>query len=198
MTCIKNVFWAAIICLSIFLCACAKEDTPFFFYGFPDTGPLYVHNRTASSFDEPGSFYGLMDRAVAYLKVGEYQLALEDINMVLVGHGQMRVPAVGLRVLVFMNMGEYDRALEDINVLGINFFSESPNDAWLSHVAGLVHTLRGNIVQAEESLLLAIDFDPRYLGLAVEHLRYFKNRIKNAPPDAYSKETRKWLLKLIR
>ena len=203
MTCKKNGFWAAVavVCLGVLFSACAREeDPPFFFYGFPDAGALYVHNGVALNFNPPGAndVDGLLDRAVAFIKAGEYQLALDDINRVLVHYGRMRVSAVGLRVLAFMNAGEYARALQDINVLGINFYSGSPNDAWLSHMAGLAHALSGNIEQAEENLLVAIAYDPRYAGLAVEHLRLFRNRIRNAPRDAYSREVRRWLLDLTR
>jgi len=177
-----------------------EEDQPFFFYGFPDAGPSYVHRWVASNFDEPraNDVDGLLDRAAAFIKAGEPLLAVEDINRVLVHYGRMRVSAVGLRVLAFINAGEYGRALEDINVLGLNFYSSSQNDAWLSHVAGLVHILTGNIEQGEESFLVAIHHDPRYSGLAVEHLRLFRNRIRNAPRDVYSREERRWLLNLIR
>ena len=190
----------AIFCVLFSSCARQEEDRPFFFYGFADTGPLYVHNRVAPNFNtpQPNDVDGLLDRAAAFILAGEYELAVEDINRVLVHYGRMRVSAVGLRVLAFMNAGEYARALQDINVLGLNFYTGSPNDAWLSHVAGLVHALTGNIEQAEESLLVAIYHDPRYSGLAVEHLRLFRNRIRNAPRGTYTREVRRWLLDLTR
>lgn len=197
---IKKMFWAVAVCLSLLFSGCAREDPPFFFYGFPDAGPSYVHRTAASSFEtpEPGNFNGFLDRAVAFIKAGEYQLAIEDLNRVLVYYGQMTVPAVGTRALAFMNAGDYARALQDINVLGINFFTEAPNDAWLSHMSGLIHTLMGNLEQGQESILVAIMLDPYYSGLAQEHLRFFRNRIRNAPRNTYSRETRRWLLDITR
>ena len=191
---------ATVVFCALFSSCAKEEDPPFFFYGFADMGPLYVHSRVAPNLDMPraNDVDGLLDRAAAFIKAGEYELAVKDINRVLVHYGRMRVSAVGLRVLAFMNAGEYSRALEDINVLGRNFYSGSPNDAWLSHVAGLLHALTGNIELAEESLLLAIHYDPRYSGLAVEHLRLFRNRIRNAPDGTYTREVRGWLLDLTR
>ena len=200
----KNGFGvlSAIVCLGVLFSACPtrEEDSPFFFYGFPDAGRLYVHSGVAANFNTPPArdVDGLLDRAAAFIKAGEPRLALEDINRVLVDYGRMRVSAVGLRVLAFINAGDYARALEDINVLGRNFYSSSQNDAWLSHVAGLVHALTGNLEQAEESFLVAIFYDPRYYGLAVEHLRLFRNRIRNAPENIFSREEKRWLLNLTR
>jgi tetratricopeptide (TPR) repeat protein len=162
MTNKKLVLWMAGLALLFSISFLdAQQNKPFYFYGYRDKGAVYANMGVAKNFNQPTEMMGYLDRAVAYINAGKYDLAISDCNKALeLADGYP--PAVGTRVLAYLNAGKYDLAFADIDFLGENFFSGSPNDAWLYYIRGKVNALSGNKAKAEADYKLAVELDPDY------------------------------------
>ncbi|GMO28756.1 MAG: hypothetical protein Ta2B_09680 [Termitinemataceae bacterium] len=156
----KFVLWMAGLTFLFSFSGCAAKKG-FYFVGYSDKGAVYANSGVAENFNEPTEMMGYLDRAVAYINAGKYDLAISDCNKALeLGEGYP--PAVGTRVLAYLNAGKYDLAIEDINFLGENFFSGSPKDAWIFYIRGKVYALSGDKERAEADFNSALELDPDY------------------------------------
>ena len=152
------------IVVGLIIAGCNKgeKQKPYYFYGLK--GPFFANSVVAENFNEPTDGPGYLNRAVAYINAGQYDKAISDCNKALETM-EGYPPAIGTRCLAYLNAGKYDLAIEDIDFLGNNFFSGSPNDAWILYIRGKLYSLEGNKEDAEDYYNRAVTVDPDYSTL---------------------------------
>jgi len=174
----KSVFF--IVLFAALFSGCTQKDKPYYFYGFPYNGLPYANTTSAKNFDEPVDFQGYLDRAVAYIKAGEYQRAIADATYVLEHDSYYDTWSYGTRLLASINAGRYEQAFADLNLLGIRYYSGEPRDAWLNYMSGIISDLMGDAEAAKEKINFAIILDPDYKKIKDDYKKYFKASLRKA------------------
>lgn len=114
--------------------------------------PASIQSFTRALEQEPGSLDVLMGRGAAYLKLGRFDKAVQDLSAVLDGGGDCE-KAFFLRGIAHLNGGEFEQALADLNraleynkergaailarglvLTGLGFHEEAEADFFNSHV----------------------------------------------------------------
>jgi len=76
--------------------------------------PASIKSFTLALEQEPGSLDVLQGRGAAYLKLGRFDKAVQDLSAVLDGGGDCE-KAFFLRGIAYLNEGEFEKALADLN-----------------------------------------------------------------------------------
>ncbi len=76
--------------------------------------PASIKSFTLALEKEPGSPEVMLGRGAAYLKLGRFEKAVQDLSIVIDGGGDCE-RAFFLRGIAFLNEGEFEHALADLN-----------------------------------------------------------------------------------
>lgn len=150
--------------------------------------PASIKSFTTALEKEPGSPEILLSRGAAYLKLGRFDKAVQDLSKVLDGGGDCE-RAFFLRGIAFLNASEFEQALADLNrALECN---RERGAAILAR--GLVLSNIGNLKEANEDFTNSYVLDNIVIDEFIEEYAISEALFKQAM-ELFSIDTGKWRL----